>query len=65
MNDEYFSFTVSIGTEEDCRNHFKVQRDKQGVKCKNVAANHIIGSGINGIMSVKNAIFVPLYRGKL
>lgn len=29
-----FSFTVHFGTEEDCRNDFKVQRDKQDVKYK-------------------------------
>ncbi len=29
-----FSFTAHFGTENDCSNHFKVQRDKQGVKCK-------------------------------
>lgn len=28
-----FSFTVHFGTEEDCRNHFKEQRDLQGVIC--------------------------------
>lgn len=29
-----FSFTAHFGTEEDCRNHFKAQRDKIGVSCK-------------------------------
>lgn len=29
-----FSFTAHFGTEEDCRNHFKEQRDKVGVICK-------------------------------
>ena len=28
-----FSFTAHFGTEEDCRNHFKAQRDLQGVIC--------------------------------
>ncbi|MXV37912.1 IS1595 family transposase [Flavobacteriaceae bacterium Ap0902] len=28
-----FSFSAEFGSEEDCRNHFKAQRDKQGVKC--------------------------------
>lgn len=29
-----FTFTAHFGTEEDCRNHFKTQRDKIGVVCK-------------------------------
>lgn len=29
-----FSFTAHFGTETDCRNHFKEQRDKIGVVCK-------------------------------
>lgn len=28
-----FSFTANFGTEEDCRNHFKKQRDLQGISC--------------------------------
>ncbi len=28
-----FSFSAEFGTEEDCRNHFKSQRDKCGVEC--------------------------------
>ena len=28
-----FSFTTHFGTEEDCRNHFKEQRDLQGIIC--------------------------------
>ncbi|CAM3686950.1 Transposase zinc-ribbon domain-containing protein [Elizabethkingia bruuniana] len=28
-----FSFTANFGTEEDCRTHFKGQRDLQGVIC--------------------------------
>ncbi len=28
-----FSFSAEFGTEEDCRNHFKSQRDKYGVAC--------------------------------
>ncbi|KPH12283.1 IS1595 family transposase [Chryseobacterium sp. ERMR1:04] len=31
---DIFSFTADFGTEEDCRIHFKVQRDKIGVVCK-------------------------------
>jgi len=30
-----FDFTEHYGSEEDCRNHFKGERDKVGVKCKN------------------------------
>ena len=29
-----FSFTANFGTEEDCRNHFKSERDKIGLICK-------------------------------
>jgi hypothetical protein len=29
-----FSFTANFGTEVDCRNHFKQERDKIGVVCK-------------------------------
>ncbi|GIZ14688.1 hypothetical protein RCZ03_06890, partial [Capnocytophaga catalasegens] len=29
-----FSFTAHFGTEADCRNHFKAQRDKVGIVCK-------------------------------
>lgn len=29
-----FSFTAHFGSEEDCRNHFKEQRDKIGVVYK-------------------------------
>jgi hypothetical protein len=28
-----FSFTAHFGTEVDCRNHFKGQRDLQGITC--------------------------------
>lgn len=31
---DIFSFTAHFGTEEDCRIHFKKQRDKIGVACK-------------------------------
>lgn len=31
---DIFSFTADFGTEEDCRIHFKAQRDKIGVVCK-------------------------------
>lgn len=30
-----FDFSEHFGSEEDCRNHFKQERDKVGVKCKN------------------------------
>lgn len=30
-----FNFTEHFGSEEDCRNHFKGERDKVGVNCKN------------------------------
>lgn len=29
-----FSFTAHFGSEEDCRHHFKLERDKIGVVCK-------------------------------
>lgn len=29
-----FEFTANFGSEEDCRNHYKAQRDKIGVVCK-------------------------------
>jgi len=29
-----FNFTAHFGTEEDCRNHFKEQRDLEGVVCR-------------------------------
>lgn len=29
-----FSFTAHFGSEDDCRNHFKIQRDKLGVVCE-------------------------------
>lgn len=35
-----FSFTAHFGTEEDCRNHFKVERDKLGVVCKCGSKEH-------------------------
>lgn len=31
---DIFSFTAHFGTEEDCRNHFKAERDKIGITCK-------------------------------
>jgi hypothetical protein len=31
-----FSFTAHFGSEEDCRLHFKEQRDKEGVVCKQI-----------------------------
>ncbi len=35
-----FSFTANFGTEEDCRNHFKEERDKIGVVCKCGSREH-------------------------
>lgn len=35
-----FSFTANFGTEEDCRNHFKAERDKVGVICKCGSREH-------------------------
>lgn len=35
-----FSFTASFGTEEDCRNHFKTERDRLGVVCKCGSREH-------------------------
>lgn len=35
-----FSFTAHFGTEEDCRNHFKSERDKIGVLCKCGSSEH-------------------------
>jgi len=29
-----FSFTAHFDSEESCRNHFKIERDKIGVTCK-------------------------------
>ncbi|MBS9767058.1 MAG: IS1595 family transposase [Flavobacteriaceae bacterium] len=34
-----FSFTANFGSEEDCRLHFKKQRDKIGVKCNRCGHN--------------------------
>ena len=34
-----FNFTEHFGSEEDCRNHFKEERDKVGVNCKNCGFN--------------------------
>ena len=35
-----FSFSAHFGTEEDCRNHFKSERDKIGVTCKCGSTEH-------------------------
>jgi transposase-like protein len=35
-----FSFTANFGTEEDCRNHFKEERDKIGIVCKCGSMDH-------------------------
>lgn len=32
-----FSFTANFGSEDACREHFKIERDKQGVKCHRCA----------------------------
>ena len=37
---DIFSFTAHFGTEENCRNHFKSERDKLGVVCKCGHASH-------------------------
>lgn len=34
-----FSFTANFGTEEDCRKHFKEQRDLQGIICSKCSSN--------------------------
>ena len=35
-----FSFSAHFGTEEDCRNHFKSERDKVGVICNCGSGDH-------------------------
>ena len=35
-----FSFSAHFGTEEDCRNHFKSERDKIGLTCKCGSTEH-------------------------
>ncbi len=35
-----FSFSAHFGTEEDCRNHFKSERDKIGATCKCGSTEH-------------------------
>lgn len=35
-----FSFTAHFGTEEDCRKHFKSERDKIGLTCKCASTEH-------------------------
>ena len=35
-----FSFSAHFGTEEDCRNHFKSERDKIGLTCKCGSTKH-------------------------
>ncbi|MXS72925.1 IS1595 family transposase [Flavobacteriaceae bacterium W22] len=35
-----FSFTAHFGTEEDCRSHFKAERDKLGFVCKCGSKEH-------------------------
>jgi hypothetical protein len=35
-----FSFTTHFGSEESCREHFKSERDKIGVVCKNCGHEH-------------------------
>ena len=51
-----FSFTAHFGSEEDCRLHFKEQRDKEGVVCKRCGALPIIGYRVNGVMNAKVAV---------
>lgn len=54
-----FSFTAHFGSEEDCRLHFKEQRDKEGVVCKRCGALPIIGYRVNGVMNAKVAVSAP------
>ena len=35
-----FSYSAHFGTEEDCRNHFKSERDKIGLTCKCGSTEH-------------------------
>lgn len=35
-----FTFSAHFGTEEDCRNHFRAQRDKVGIVCKCGSKEH-------------------------
>ncbi len=35
-----FSFTAHFGTEDDCREHFKLERDKIGLTCKCGSTEH-------------------------
>lgn len=35
-----FTFSAHFGTEEDCRNHFRAQRDKVGITCKCGSKEH-------------------------
>ena len=36
----FFSFSAHFGTEDDCRNHFKSERDKIGIICKCGSREH-------------------------
>ena len=35
-----FSFSAHFGTEDDCREHFKLERDKIGLTCKCGSTEH-------------------------
>ena len=54
-----FSFTAHFGSEEDCRLHFKEQRDKEGVSASDAGALPIIGYRVNGVMNAKVAVSAP------
>jgi len=60
-----FSFTAHFGSDEDCKKHFKEQRDKMGVICKNAVEHLIIGSKIKNVMNVKIVDIELLYERAL
>lgn len=54
-----FSFTAHFGTEEDCRNHFKSERDKAGILCKCGHQDHFWIKKASGHMNASNVVHVP------
>jgi hypothetical protein len=52
-----FSFTAHFGTEQDCRLHFKEQRDKEGLPASGAGALLIIGYRANGFTNARDAAF--------
>lgn len=58
-----FSFTTHFGSEDDCRNHFKEQRDKVGVNCK-CRHKELFWIKAFGVTSAKNAEKVSAYGAK-